>query len=188
MEGKPEPKRRNPVETRARILAASFELFASRGYARTGMREIADKAGIATSLVVRYFGSKSALFEEALINAIYTRGYFIRDKRDFGKKMARLMVDDGDPRIPAMVMLAIADPESRAIAQNVTRRIIIESLAEWLGPPNAHARALHLLTLLNGFTIQTRHLMSEPISPESIAWLARSLQDIVDEGTTPIEA
>lgn len=176
-----EPKRRNPVRTKARILATAFDLFASRGYARTGMRDIAESADVATSLVVRYFGTKAALFENALIEAIRTRGFFVREKQGFGQKMAALVVNALDAEIPAMVMLAIADVESRQIAQSVTREIIIRSLAEWLGPPNATTRALHMLILLNGFTLQTRHLMSDAIQPETVRWLADALQAIVDE-------
>lgn len=177
----PEIRRRNPVRTKARILATAFDLFASRGYARTGMRDIAEVADVATSLVVRYFGAKAALFEQALIAAIHTRGFFVREKQGFGRKMAELVVNAPDAEIPAMVMLAIADVESRQIVQGVTRELIIRSLAEWLGPPNATARALHMLILLNGFTLQTRHLMTDAVEPETVQWLADSLQAIVDE-------
>ncbi len=185
MDATPEPRRRNPVRTKARILATAFDLFASRGYARTGMREIAEGADVATSLVVRYFGTKAALFEAALINALYTRGFFIRDKNGFGAKMAELVVNAEDAQIPAMVMLAIADVESREIAQRVTRGVILGTLAEWLGPPDAAARALHMLILLNGFTLQTRHLMADEVQPATIRWLAHALQAIVDEERTP---
>ena len=179
MEKSPEPKRRNPAKTRARILEAAFELFAKHGYAKTGIREIAQKADIASSLLLRYFGSKSSLFEDALINAIYTHGFFIRDKENFGEKMAKFVVG-GDAKLAAMMVLAIADPESKEVAKKITRHHVIERLAEWLGPPNAQTRALNLLVLLNGFTIQTRHLMSGRIPPDSVKWLARSLQNIVD--------
>jgi AcrR family transcriptional regulator len=180
MDAIPEPKQRNPVRTKARILARAFDLFASRGYARTGMRDIAEAAEVAKSLVVRYFGTKSALFEQSLVNALHTRGFFIREKQCFGERMAELVVNAEDAQIPAMVMLAIADVESREIARSVTREVIIKTLAEWLGPPDATARALHMLILLNGFTLQTRHLMAEDVRPETIRWLANSLQAIVD--------
>ena len=185
MDARIEPKRRNPAETRSRILSAAFDLFATQGYARTGIREIAGKANVASSLVVRYFGTKSALFEEALTNAIFTHGFFIRTKKDFGEEMARLVANDEDTRLTAAMVLAIADRESKAIAQKVTQRIVIEKLVEWLGPPAARARALNMLVLLNGFTIQTRHLLAGQIPQESIRWLARSLQAIVDEGEEP---
>lgn len=178
----PQPKPRNAAKTRARILAAAFDIFASRGYARAGMREIAEHADVATSLVVRYFGSKASLFEEALVHGLYARSMFAQDKRHFGKTMVELITSDDDASLPAMIVLAIADPESKAIAQKVTRNVIVGSLAEWLGPPNAQARALNMLALLNGFMIQTRHLSAEPVSAASTRWLARALQAIVDEG------
>jgi AcrR family transcriptional regulator len=185
MEDKREPKRRNPAKTQARILDAAFELFSSQGYARTGMREVAERADVATSLVVRYFGTKAALFEQALVRAIYERGFFVRSKPNFGERMAALVVGDEEARIPAMMVLAIADPESREIAQKVTRDVVLKSLADWLGPPDAQNRALHMLTLMNGFTIQTRHLRTGDVPPESVRWLARSLQAIVDEEHAP---
>lgn len=174
-------RRRDPVKTKARILATAFDLFASCGYARTGMRDIAEGADVATSLVVRYFGTKAALFEQALIEAIRTRGFFVREKQGFGQKMAELVVGSPDAEIPAMVMLAIADVESRQIAQRVTRDVILRSLAEWLGPPKASSRALQMLILLNGFTLQTRHLMTDEVGAETRAWLASALQAIVDD-------
>ena len=81
-----------------------------------------------------------------------------------------------------MMVLAIADPESRDIARKVTEQVVLKSLADWLGPPDAQTRALHMLTLMNGFTIQTRHLRSGDIPPETVRWFAQSLQAIVDQG------
>jgi len=182
MTEKAAPKKRNPVRTRARILAAAYDLFAAQGYAKTGMREIAKHADVASSLVVRYFGTKEALFEEGLINAIYTQGFFVRDKAEFGKRMAQMVVQDEDARLPAAMVLAIADPKSKIIAQKVTRSIVLRSMEKFLGPPNAEARALNMLILLNGFVIQTRHLSLKPVPDETVEWLARALQNIVDEG------
>ncbi|HEX7853692.1 MAG TPA: TetR family transcriptional regulator [Sphingobium sp.] len=184
MDGRPEPRRRNLANMQARILAAAFDLFASRGYAKTSLREIAEAAGVATSLVVRYFGTKAALFEQSLVDALFTRGFFVEDKRNFGEEMAWRLVGE-DARITAMVVLSIADTESRDIARRITRDIIAKSLAEWLGPPDADGRALHMLSLLNGFMIQTRHLLTGPVSEASVHRLARSLQMIVDEENPP---
>lgn len=182
MEEKREPRRRNPAKTQARILEAAFALFSSQGYAKTGIREVAEQAGVATSLVVRYFGTKATLFEESLVRALYAQGFFVRGKANFGEEMARLVISDEEARIPAMMVLAIADPESRAIAQKVTQQIVLRSLADWLGPPEAETRALAMLALMNGFTIQTRHLRTGEVPPETVRWFARSLQAIVDEG------
>ena len=57
------PLRSQP--TRDRILDAARRLFASRGYERTTIRAVADAAEINVSLVMRYYGSKEALFAQA---------------------------------------------------------------------------------------------------------------------------
>lgn len=175
-----EPKRRNYAKTRARILAAAYECFAEHGYANAGIREIAAKADVAPSLVQRYFGNKTALFEEALTHAIHVSSLFFRQKERFGENMAKLIAADDDAVLVAMMVLSIADPDAKQVAQRIAKRHVIDPLAEWLGPPDARARANNLVALLNGFSLQMRHLSSGKIPPASIKWLARALQDIVD--------
>src|ERR1700759_2401029 len=51
--------------TQARILAAASELFVATGYERTTIRAVAQAAGVDAGLVMHYFGSKQALFEQA---------------------------------------------------------------------------------------------------------------------------
>jgi len=51
--------------TRANILAAARQRFASDGYERTTIRAVASDAGIDPSLVMRYFGNKQGLFVAA---------------------------------------------------------------------------------------------------------------------------
>src|SRR5437868_4121852 len=57
---------RDRDRTHAEILDAARRSFATRGYAHSGMREIAAAAGITPALVVRYFGSKEQLFVAAI--------------------------------------------------------------------------------------------------------------------------
>ena len=47
--------------TRMRIVAAADELFAERGYAKTTMKDIAERAGVARDTVHAVFGNKAAL-------------------------------------------------------------------------------------------------------------------------------
>jgi AcrR family transcriptional regulator len=176
-----EPRRRNATKTRTCILEAAYDAFATHGYTNTGIREVADKAEVASSLVLRYFGNKANLFQESLIYGIYKDSLFTRDKATFGRRMAKLILNDSDTKLTAMTILALADPQSLEITRKVATRHVIEPLAEWLGPPNAVARALDIFALMSGFTIQMRVLDRQQISPESVKWLARALQDIVDE-------
>ena len=58
------PRRSTPksIRTREAIEAAARELFAINGFDRTTVRDIGARAGIDPSMIIRYFGSKDALF------------------------------------------------------------------------------------------------------------------------------
>ncbi len=49
------------AKTEARLLAAAEATFAKQGFAGTGVREIANHAGVSVSLINRYFGGKDGL-------------------------------------------------------------------------------------------------------------------------------
>jgi len=57
-------------QTRERIITAGRELFARKGYQRTGVKEIARAAGVAVGSFYAYFPDKPALFLEI------TEGYY----------------------------------------------------------------------------------------------------------------
>lgn len=59
--------RRTSEEIRALILAAARALFAERGFTGATTREIARRAGVAEPLIFSNFGSKPALFSEAVV-------------------------------------------------------------------------------------------------------------------------
>ena len=59
--------RRPRGEPRRLLLDAARDLFARQGYRRTTTREIVEAAGVAEHLLFRNFGSKAALFREALV-------------------------------------------------------------------------------------------------------------------------
>jgi AcrR family transcriptional regulator len=59
--------RRPRGEPRRLLLDAARTLFARRDYRSTTTREIAAAAGVTEHLLFRYFGSKAALFREALV-------------------------------------------------------------------------------------------------------------------------
>ena len=59
--------RRPRGEPKRLLLEAARELFADHDYRSTTTREIADRAGVLEHLLFRNFGSKAALFREALV-------------------------------------------------------------------------------------------------------------------------
>jgi AcrR family transcriptional regulator len=72
--------RRSPGEPRRLLLTAARDLFASQGYSGTSTREIAERAGVSETLMFRYFGTKVALFREALVRP------FVEFVEDFNTK------------------------------------------------------------------------------------------------------
>jgi AcrR family transcriptional regulator len=62
MPDRPTKSTAKSARTRAAILKAAQELFAAQGYERTTVRDIAARAAIDPAMVMRYFGSKEALF------------------------------------------------------------------------------------------------------------------------------
>ena len=59
-------RRQQAAETRALVLAAATSLFAERGWSATGMRDIAQEAGVAVETVYANFGSKTELLVTAI--------------------------------------------------------------------------------------------------------------------------
>lgn len=67
-------RRRGAPDTRAAILAAARERFATAGFAASSVRAIASDAGVDSALVHHYFGTKQDLFVAALQLPVDPRG------------------------------------------------------------------------------------------------------------------
>lgn len=180
------PKRRNAPQTKAKILAAAQQAFAEHGYSQCGIRDIAAIADVSSTLLLRYYGSKAALFEAALIAAMPMAGLLADSPRErFGETLAELFMDaDLDIRPPAIIALSIGDAEARAIATRVTQSHIIAPLAKWLAPPDAEVRALEIVMMSMSFVQFSRQL---PLIPSRrgagrklARWFADTVQAIVD--------
>lgn len=61
---------RRAQETRDAVMAAAAELFTTRGWAATGMRDVAKAAGVATETVYSHFSSKRVLLQSVIDVAV----------------------------------------------------------------------------------------------------------------------
>jgi AcrR family transcriptional regulator len=59
-------RRRDAARSSERLLQAALDLFAERGYDRTTVRDIGERAGVDPALIARYFGTKGGLYLAAL--------------------------------------------------------------------------------------------------------------------------
>jgi TetR/AcrR family transcriptional regulator len=63
-------RRRNPTESKRRILDAAERAFALRGYEGARLRDIAQEAGVHHALLHHYYGDKRGLFREVVQRAL----------------------------------------------------------------------------------------------------------------------
>ncbi|MDB5439926.1 MAG: TetR family transcriptional regulator [Caulobacteraceae bacterium] len=104
--------------TRDRILAAARELFAARGYERATVRDIAQKAAINPSMVIRYFGSKQALFAEASPLDLEIGLLVSKNRDEVGHDLVSHLLDRWEdpqigPQLAALVRAAVSQNEAR---------------------------------------------------------------------------
>jgi len=178
-------KRRNPAVTKARILAAAQKVFAERGYAQTGLRDIANEA----------FGTKAGLFEAALedaLNMTFTADKTGERRKNFGGDFMQTVLDRERPmNVPAMIALSIGNDEATAITSQFAKDHIIKPIAKWLGPPRARERAYLIMMVSTGFAIFNRHVIVDETDAATAGvamWMENTIQSIVDGDEATINA
>lgn len=177
-------QRRNGPETRRRIILAAQRLFATRGYANTRLRDIAEVAGVAVSLLPQHFGSKEELFEAALAAAMSASLVLDTPNGQLANALIEHSLTDGeDTRLPAMLALSIADKGASQVASRIVREHMIPGLAARLGNPDGEDRALEIMMIASGFLLYARQLPLGTVSPTVAANVADAIQRVLDRST-----
>jgi AcrR family transcriptional regulator len=177
---------KNAAATKARIVKAAQEVFATRGYAQGMVRDIALSAGVAPSLIIRYFGSKDALFEIALAQSLDLTSMLSTSRKNYGRHAVSLLTERHANSVfaTAMVVHSISEPHMREVAMRLLHKSIIKPLAEWMGPPNADVRAQLVAILTMGYSVFEILLPLNPplsrIDMQLRKWMADALQGIAD--------
>ncbi|ACY14187.1 TetR/AcrR family transcriptional regulator [Haliangium ochraceum] len=184
-ESKKKPRRRDAERTRTAILDAAQELFSEKGFSNTGVREVADLAGVNSALVGRYFGSKEGLYRAALDRWLDVTPILRSDRGLLAEEIVAAFFSDSEALRPlAMMILSAADPVAHEVSIELLHSKIIEPMAEWLGPPDGAGRAARLSALWTGFLTSLRLLPLEPLRGEhaesSRRWLVATTQAIID--------
>lgn len=186
METMIEAPARDADRTRAAILHAAQQIFAAKGFAEAGVRDITALAGVNPSLVSRYFGGKLKLFEAALDAALDPRLMTDLPKDQFGKMIVARFADEDDRISPLPMMFsAAADSEARAIAQRLLRERVFEPLKHWFGGGDADVKTARFMMVSLGFFAYRDQLplaeFAGRVEPRLRQWLECEFQAIVDE-------
>lgn len=182
-------KKRDSERTRRAILDAAQAVFSSTPYAEASLKEICARAGANPALVSRYFGSKEALFEEALDLALDVDLMTKAARGQFGVSVARLFIHEQEDRINPLPMLVYASAQSgtRAIAVRLVHERILVPLGEWLGGPDKETLAAQIMSVAIGYFTYRLILPLRPFEnggdENTETWLANALQSIVDRAS-----
>lgn len=190
MSAPPEPEAerlRDRERTRARIMEAAKVAFSKLGYAKASIRDIAADAGITSALVVRYFGSKEQLFDEAVAEAFDLGETFAEtDRERLGEAIAaHLFSAPQDVDLTAMMLLAATDPSINARARRLAHARMLQPMAKLIGGPDAERRAAMILSIATGFWFYRFKLPLKPLSGRVdagfVSEVASVLQRVIDD-------
>jgi AcrR family transcriptional regulator len=118
---------RDAAASKESLLQAAQELFGQRGFERTTIRDIGERAGVDAALIARYFGSKADLYFAAVAaedaREQYPGGF------EGLEEMAEAVVTRADdhgpgPIMQALIRLDASDDIRRTALQRVKRRLI----------------------------------------------------------------
>jgi AcrR family transcriptional regulator len=170
---------RRPGEssTRADILEAARAAFAEHGYDRATIRDIAGRAGVDPALVIHYFGSKEALFAEALElpirpSEVLTRGMAAGRDR-LGETIVRTFLEAWDApetqlRLMAMLRSALTNEAAMGMIRDLLVREVFTPVTEALGVPDAQFRATLVGSQLVGLSVLRYIGRIEPLASASV--------------------
>lgn len=176
----------NVARTKQAILLAAQNLFATRGYAEAGMRDIALRAKVNSALIARYYGSKLELFETVLERSLDVSMFTQVDRRRFGEQVAAAFCTSkpDEASVIPMLVFSAGDSQARSKALIMLQRHVMEPLEEWFGGDDAGNRAAQLMAVITGFYTYRLMLPLDPLKDKPTShmqeWLARTLQDIID--------
>jgi AcrR family transcriptional regulator len=167
--------------TRAAILAAARERFASDGYERATIRAIAADAKIDPSMVMRYYGNKEKLFAAAAEFDLRLPEVSALPVASAGDLLARHFLErwEGDEPLTALLRAAATNEAAAERMRQLFGRQLLP-VAEALSPAEGPRRAGLVASQMLGMALCRYVLRLPPIAEmtadEVVAWLAPTLQ------------
>jgi AcrR family transcriptional regulator len=174
---------RRSDRTRAAILAAARERFASDGYAGATIRAIATQAGIDPSMVMRYYGTKEKLFAAAADFALDLPDLSGVPVGEWGAILARHVVArwERDDTLVALLRVAVTHDAAAARMRTIFAGQVAPVLATIEPDPAAAGRRAGMLaTQILGLALSRYVLRLPPVvampADEVAGWLAPVVQ------------
>ena len=168
----PRGRRPGAPDTRAAILAAAREQFASAGFSGTTIRAVAADAGVDAALVHHYFGSKDDLFVAALELPVDPRVALapaIAEGPDgAGERMLRVFFsvwDDPANRLPLLGLVRhLLDPSGHQLMRDGFLEVVLGPVGVALGIEEPERRMPLVASQIIGLVIVRYLLEVEPLA------------------------
>jgi len=170
--------------TRAGILQAARERFAADGYERATIRAIASDAQIDPSMVMRYFGSKEALFAAAAVFDLRLPDLAAVPRRRIGAALVAHFLDrwEEDETMVALLRAAVTQPAAADRLREIFTAQLVPALRTLPGmaPADLAARAGMVAGQMLGLAL-TRYVLRLPAVAEMpreavVRWIGPTVQ------------
>ncbi|MET7607935.1 TetR family transcriptional regulator [Streptomyces avermitilis] len=138
------PARRDAEATKAAILRAARHLLARHAHADITLKAVADRAGVSSPLILKYFGNKDALFARVMSFEADVPDLLDAPLEDLGRHMVRHVLVGQTERGADPVLRIVFAPlqgEQGDILRANFRAQVGDRLAERLAGPDAGLRA-----------------------------------------------
>jgi len=175
--GRRSGRRPGPSTTREAITRAARAQFSELGYDRTTIRGVAREAGVDAALVIRFYGSKDALFREvmALPPAAAEALERVADgpRETVGRRLAELIVgllENPETRaiVVGRIRSAVSHPEAAALVRETVTRDV-GRLTSALTDDQPDVRAVLAGTHVVGLAVARYVVLVEPLASMSAA-------------------
>jgi AcrR family transcriptional regulator len=182
--------------TRARILEAAREAFATLGYERATVRTVAEMANIHPSMVMRYYTSKEGLFTASSQFDLKLPDLSKAEAGRVGEFIVKTFLDrwetlgpSGD--LPALLRLSVTHPEGREKAIAVFAEQVRPALERVISSKNRARTAALIATQLVGIAF-LRYVLEVPgvvalKQQDLIEHVGQTIQRYIDESDLPSE-
>ncbi|WP_351234489.1 TetR family transcriptional regulator [Streptomyces sp. NPDC002133] len=169
--------------TRAAILAAARERFASDGYERATIRAIARDAGIDPSMVMRYYGNKEGLFAAASEIELRLPELGAMPGKHVGAVLVSHFLDrwENDDVMTALLRVGVTNAAGAERMQQIfTSQLLPIAAGVCPDPAEVPRRAALVGSQILGMAL-ARYVLRVPpavemTKEEVIAWLAPTIQ------------
>ncbi|MDK2768108.1 MAG: TetR family transcriptional regulator [Sphingomonas sp.] len=148
--------------TRDRIAVAARKIFSAQGFDRATIRAIAEEANIHASMVMRYFGSKEALFATVVRFDLRLPDLTTIPSSELGEALVRHFLerweDGGGGELAALLRAAVTHPIARARMVSIFEDQLAAALRQTGDQATAPQRAALIASQMLGLAM-TRYVL-----------------------------